>query len=93
MRAQAGITWDQSSYTATSDGGKVTVTLINDSGQPHSLHIVDSDNVDIDTSAKEPAVSQSGDLATSTFTLPAGEYRVVCRVPGHSSMNSKFIVA
>ncbi len=93
VRAQAGVEWDQSSYAATATDGKVVVTLINDSGQPHNLHIVDGDNNDIDKSAKEPEVSRSGDTSTATFTLAAGEYRVICEVPGHSNMNSKFVVA
>lgn len=93
VRAQAGIEWDQSSYTATATDGKVIVTLINDSSQPHNLHIVDDDKNDVDKSAKVTEVSQSGDSSTSTFTLAAGEYRVICRIPGHSNMNSKFVVA
>ena len=93
VRAQAGIEWDQSTYTATSTDGKVIVTLINDSGQPHNLHIVDSAKNDIDKSVKELEVSQIGDSSTATFTLAPGEYRVVCEIPGHSNMNSKFIVA
>ncbi len=93
VRAQASVEWDQSSYTATATDGKVVVTLINDSSQPHNLHIVDGDDNDVDKSAKEPEVSKSGDTATATFALAPGEYRVVCEIPGHSNMNSTFVVA
>ena len=93
VRAQASVEWDQSSYTAAATDGRVVVTLINDSSQPHNLHIVDGDDNDIDKSAKELEVSKNGDTSTATFALTPGEYRVVCEIPGHSNMNSKFVVA
>lgn len=93
VRAKAGIVWDQKSYTATADAGTLVVTLINDSSQPHNLHIVDANDNDIDKAVKSPAVQQSGDSKTATFTLQPGTYRIVCKVPGHTStMDADLVV-
>lgn len=93
VRAKPGILWDQKSYTATATSGKLVVTLINDASQPHNLHIVGADGNDIDTSAKAPAVQQSGDSKTTTFSLLPGSYRIVCKVPGHNAMDAPLTVS
>jgi len=93
VRAKPGILWDQKAYTATAKSGKLVITLIDDASQPHNLHIVGADGNDIDTSTKAPAVQQSGDSATATFSLLPGNYRIVCKVPGHNAMDAPLTVS
>jgi plastocyanin len=92
VRAKPAIAWDQSGYAATSHDGKLVVTLINDSGFPHNLHIVDGNGDDIDKKAPRMSVGSKGDEATGTFTLAPGKYTVLCKVPGHGNMKSTLTV-
>jgi plastocyanin len=93
VRAQAAISFDQKAYSATSHEGRVILTLINDSSQPHNAHVVDGNGDEVDSSTKAPSVSGKGDEATATFSLAPGQYRVVCKVPGHGNMDSKLTVS
>jgi plastocyanin len=92
VRAKAAVAFDQPSYTAASTAGKVVIALINDSGLPHNLHVVDGNGKNVDPNAPKVRVSNSGDLAFGTFSLDPGSYRIVCTVPGHNGMNSSFTV-
>jgi plastocyanin len=92
VRAKPAIAWDQSGYAATSHDGKLVVTLINDSGFPHNLHIVDGNGDDIDKKSPRMSVGSKGDEATGTFTLSPGKYTVLCKVPGHGNMKSSLTV-
>ena len=93
VRARPAIAWDQSGYAATSHDGKLVVTLINDSGYIHNLHIVDGNGDDVDPKAPKLGVRQPGDESTGTFTLTPGKYTVVCKVPGHGNMKSTLTVS
>jgi plastocyanin len=92
VRAKAAVAFDQPSYTAASTAGKVVIALINDSGLPHNLHVVDGNGKNVDPNAPKVRVSGSGDQAFGTFSLDPGSYRIVCTVPGHNGMNSTFTV-
>ena len=92
VRAKPSISWDQASYTATSHDGKVVVTLIDDGGVTHNLHIIDSNDKDTDPNAPKLNVTGKGDTATGTFTLAPGTYRIICKVPGHGNMKSTLTV-
>jgi plastocyanin len=92
VRAAQGIQWNASEYAATSRNGQLVVTLINDASQPHNLHIVDEDGHDVDPGAKAPVTNGQGDVATVTFRIAPGTYRVVCQVPGHYNMDSLLLV-
>ena len=92
VRAKPAISWDQSGYAAASHNGTLIVTLVNDSGYVHNLHIVDGNGDDIDKSAPKLGVRKMGDESTGTFTLTPGRYTVVCKVPGHGNMKSTLTV-
>lgn len=85
--AGPGLKWAQSAYTATA--GEVTVAMVNRDSQLHTLVIVDG--------AKKPQgpeleVGKSGDVASGTYTLAAGEYQILCLVPGHNNMKATLTV-
>jgi plastocyanin len=92
VRARPSISWDAPSYSASSHGGKVVVTLINDSSTPHTLHIVESNDKDADPRAPKLVVTAKGDDKSGTFTLAPGTYRVVCSIPGHGNMKATLTV-
>jgi len=93
VRAKAAVAFDQSSYTAAlHPDGTVSIALVNDSSLPHNLHVVDGDGNDVDKNAPKVRVSGNGDESNGTFHLDPGTYRIVCKVPGHSNMNSAFTV-
>lgn len=93
VRAKPAVAWDQSSYTAVSHDGKLVVTLINDSGFPHNLHIVDGNGDDVDGKSPKMSVKGKGNEATGSFTLAPGTYTVLCKVPGHGNMKSTLTVS
>jgi plastocyanin len=93
VRAKAAVAFDQPSYTAALRAdGTLAIALINDSSLPHNLHVVDGDGNDVDKNAPKVRVSGNGDESNGTFHLDPGAYRIVCKVPGHSNMNSAFTV-
>jgi plastocyanin len=53
----------------------VTITLVNQGFLPHNLSIPDHD---VSVNVK------GGETSTVVVTLPAGEYRFVCGIPGHT---------
>ena len=66
---------------------EVTVTLTNNGMLEHDWVVDDIEGAMID-------VLQSGEMASATFTAPAGEYEYYCSVPGHreAGMVGKLIV-
>ncbi|CAB4362576.1 MAG: hypothetical protein F2681_01775 [Actinobacteria bacterium] len=90
VRAKEGLVWDAKSYTATSHDGTVILYGVNDSGLAHNLHIVDKDDKDVTTGID---LAGSGSSGTMTLTVAPGEYRIVCKIPGHSgTMNATLTV-
>lgn len=81
------IAWDKADYTATA--GEVVIAAKNNSSQPHNLHIVAPDKSQLPVALNIPS---KGDVETATVTLTPGEYRLICTIPGHSSMNSALTV-
>ncbi len=83
VRAVDGLKWDQDTYAATA--GDVLIATINDSGQPHNLHISDATNTELPVALDIPS---RGSVATGTYTLSAGTYTLFCTIPGHSNMRA-----
>jgi plastocyanin len=90
IKAIEGIAWDAKNYTAqpTADG-KAIIAVQNDSSLPHNLHLLDSNNVDMGVAL---SVSSRGDLASDDPVLPAGTYKVICTIAGHSNMKATLTV-
>lgn len=83
-----GLSWDSASYTATA--GEVTIAVVNDSSQPHNLHIVDSTGTQLPEVFDIPS---KGQVASDTVTLTAGEYTLICTIPGHANMKATLTVS
>ena len=90
VKAQDGITWDAKTYTATVVGGKVTVSLRDESSLPHNLHLLDADNVDMGIALD---VEGRGDVHTDSVALEPGTYQVICTIPGHGNMKATLTVS
>ena len=88
VRAKDGLAWDSKSYTATA--GKVTVFGANDSVLPHNVHVLDADGKDVGAAIDLPTPGSSG---TVELDLAPGTYRVVCKIAGHTSMDSTLTVS
>lgn len=89
VRAIDGIAWNAASYTATATDGSITLFGANDSSLPHNIFVVDADGNDVGTSIDLPTRGSSGTLDVQ---LAPGEYRIVCRIPGHTNMDSALTV-
>jgi plastocyanin len=88
VRAIDPIEWDQESYTATA--GDVVVAVENDSSQPHNLRIVGPDSAELPLNLDIPS---KGDVDSGTASLTAGEYTLICTIPGHGNMKSTLTVS
>ncbi len=88
VRAVDGIAWNAKEYTAVA--GEVTIYGVNDSPVAHNLYVLDESEAVIGDFIDLP---RRGDEGTRVFTLEAGAYRIVCKIPGHASMNSALTVS
>lgn len=88
VRAVDGIAWNQDEYTATAGDGKVKIYAVNDSGIAHDMYVLDGENP-IGDFIDLPKRGSDGALV---YELAPGEYRIVCKIPGHANMNSKLTV-
>ena len=70
--------FDKDSYTA--QAGSISIELINDGSQPHTL-LFDEDDVDF----KKLGVSGKGDSDTGSVELTPGTYTIYCDITGHRS--------
>lgn len=90
VRAQDGIRWNASEYTASAADGPIALYAVNDSSIAHNLHIVDADGNDVGSPIDLPSKGVSG---TDELDLAPGEYRIVCKIAGHSgTMNAKLTI-
>jgi plastocyanin len=80
VRAQDGLQWNASSYTATA--GKVVIFSANDSVLPHNVHVLDADGNDVAKAIDLPTPGSSGTIEAD---LAPGTYRIVCKISGHSA--------
>jgi plastocyanin len=88
VRAVDGIAWDHDEYTATATDGKVKIYTVNNSGLPHNLFVLDDDK----SIGDFIDLPRRGDDGALVYELVPGEYRIVCKIPGHGNMNSKLVV-
>jgi plastocyanin len=88
VKAIDGIKWDQSSYSA--QAGDVTIAAENVSSLPHNLHIVAADGTQLPQMIDLP---NRGRVGTMTVTLAAGEYTLICTIPGHNNMKATLAVS
>jgi len=85
--AVEGLAWDASTYTASA--GELTIAVVNNSSQPHNLHIVDASGVQLPDIWDIPSM---GTIDTDTVTLSAGTYTLICTIPGHGNMKAELTV-
>lgn len=88
VRAVDGIAWNSQQYTAAA--GEVTIYGVNDSAVAHNLYVLDESETPVGDFIDLP---RRGDEGTRVFTLEAGTYRIVCKIPGHANMNSALTVS
>lgn len=88
VKAVPTIRWDKTDYTAPA--GDIDVFLANDDNVKHILVVLQDDKVVGDL---QLVVDKRGDFAQGSITLEAGQYRIYCIVPGHSSMDSSLTVS
>jgi plastocyanin len=77
------LAFDQDSYTASA--GEVEIDYENGGSIVHTLLVDEVDDFKLQ-------VNTNGDTDTGTVELEAGEYRLYCDVPGHTSMEATLTV-
>lgn len=87
VSAVEGIKWDAEQYSA--EAGEVSFAVSNDSSLPHNLHVLDASGTDLGMKLDIPS---RGDVATGTLTLQAGDYTLICTIPGHANMKATLTV-
>lgn len=88
VTAIPSIRWDASAYTASA--GEVSVGLVNEDSVRHTL-IIAKDGTKI--SDFKLVAPKKGSADTGVITLEAGEYTLLCDVPGHQNMKATLTVS
>ncbi len=87
VHAVSGLKFDKSAYEATA--GDIEIGYVNDDSIRHTLVVVQGDTK---VGTLELQVNKRGDTDLGTINLPAGEYVLLCTVPGHQSMKADLTV-
>ena len=87
VRAVAGLKFDKSAYDATA--GDIEIGYVNDDTIRHTLVVVEGDTK---VGTLELKVNKRGDTDLGSINLPAGNYVLLCSVPGHQSMKADLTV-
>ena len=87
VKATSSITFDQSEYTASA--GEVLFAYQNDSSIRHTLIVVKDGEKVPDFKL---IVNKKGEVDSGPVTLEAGNYTVICDVPGHSNMKATLTI-
>lgn len=87
VHAVSGLKFDKSAYEATA--GDIEIGYVNDDSIRHTLVVVQGDTK---VGALELQVNKRGDSDVGSINLPAGEYVLLCTVPGHQSMKADLTV-
>jgi plastocyanin len=90
VRAKDGIVWDSKEYTATAEGGKVTIYAVNESGIAHNMYVLDEADKVVGSHVDLPKRGSDGTLV---YELAPGQYHIVCKVPGHANMKATLTVS
>ena len=87
VHAVSGLKFDKTSYEAVA--GDVTVGYINEDSIRHTLVVV-QDGTKV--SGFELKVNKKGSIDNGSVTLAAGNYVLLCTVPGHQNMKADLTV-
>jgi plastocyanin len=87
VRAVSGLKFDKTAYEATA--GDIEIGYVNDDTIRHTLIVLQGDTK---VGTLELAVNQRGDTDFGSINLPAGNYVLLCTVPGHQSMKADLTV-
>lgn len=87
VRAVAGLKFDKSAYDATA--GDIEIGYVNDDTIRHTLVVIEGDTK---VGTLELKVNKRGDTDLGSINLPAGNYVLLCTVPGHQSMKADLTV-
>lgn len=87
VHAVHGLHFDKNAYEATA--GDIVVGYVNDDTIQHSLIVV-QDGTKVANFAL--AVHKKNDTDSGTVNLPAGNYVIMCSVPGHQNMKADLTV-
>lgn len=88
VTAVPSIRWDAADYTATA--GDVLIGLVNEDSVRHTL-IIAKDGTKIPDFKLE--AGKKGSVDSGTVALEAGEYTLLCDVPGHQNMKATLTVS
>ena len=88
VTAVPSIRWDAAEYTATA--GEVFVGLVNEDTVRHTL-IIAKDGTKLPDFKLQ--AGKKGEADTGMVTLEAGEYTLLCDVPGHQNMKATLTVS
>ena len=87
VHAIAGLKFDKSAYEATA--GDIEVGYVNEDTIRHTLVVIEGDTK---VGTFELQVNKRGDTDFGSINLPAGNYVLLCTVPGHQSMKADLTV-
>jgi len=87
VHAVSGLKFDKSAYEATA--GDIEIGYVNEDTIRHTLVVVDGDTK---MGSFELQVNKRGDTDFGSINLPAGNYVLLCTVPGHQSMKADLTV-
>ena len=88
VKAVSGLRFDAKEYDPV-PAGDVTIGYVNEDSMRHTL-IIAKDNEKIGAFKLE--VARAGKTDSGTVTLEAGEYTILCDVPGHGNMKATLTV-
>jgi plastocyanin len=87
VHAVSGLKFDKSAYEATA--GDIEVGYVNEDTIRHTLVVIEGDTK---VGTFELQVNKRGDTDFGSINLPAGNYVLLCTVPGHQSMKADLTV-
>ena len=87
VRAVDGLRWENPTYTA--EAGDVRLVLENTTSLPHNLVVIDAESTELPVALDAPSRS---DVDEATIPLAPGTYALLCKIPGHATMNATLTV-
>ena len=87
VRAVSGLKFDKSAYEATA--GDIVVGYVNEDTIQHNLIVVKDETKIADFAL---VVNKKNDTDSGTINLAAGNYVIMCTVPGHQNMKADLTV-
>jgi len=87
VHAISGLKFDKSAYEATA--GDIVVGYVNEDTIQHNLIVVKDETKVADFAL---VVNKKNDIDSGTINLAAGNYIVMCSVPGHQNMKADLTV-